>query len=117
MALRDVVYGPHERNRLDVFTPASTTAARLANAGFYPRRLLAAALQGRLGVIAAPFIANGMAAGDLATLCPQTTIRAASPTRLNGDQLCGKAAGGLSVNRDRLALAGTLLAVTSRRGA
>ena len=105
---RDVVYGPRERNRLDVFTPAGVAPASGWPAlvfihGGYWQRLY----KDDWSVIAAPFIANGMAAVILGyTLCPQTTIRGIADEIETAISYVWKAAGGLSVNRDRLALAG-----------
>ena len=105
---RDVVYGPHERNRLDVFTPAGAPPPHgwptlvFIHGGYWQRLY-----KDDWSVIAAPFIANGMAAVILGyTLCPQTTIRGIADEIETAISYVWKAAGGLSVNRDRLTLAG-----------
>ena len=105
---RDVVYGPRERNRLDIFTPAGAMPA-----GGWPTLIF---IHGgswqRLykddwSVIAAPFVANGMAAVIPGyTLCPQTTIRGIADEIEAAIGYVWKAAGGLSINREQLTLAG-----------
>jgi len=106
--LRDVVYGPGARNRLDVFTPpgappAGGWPALVFIHGGYWQRLY----KDDWSVIAAPFVNNGMAAVILGyTLCPQTTIRGIAGEIETAISYVWKAAAGLSLNRDRLTLAG-----------
>lgn len=106
--LRDVVYGPGERNRLDVFTPPGDPPsggwpALVFIHGGYWQRLY----KDDWSVIAAPFVANGMAAVILGyTLCPQTTVRGIAGEIETAIGYVWKAAGGLSLDRERLALAG-----------
>ena len=105
---RDVVYGPRERNRLDIFTPAGAMPAGgwptlIFIHGGYWQRLY----KDDWSVIAAPFIANGMAAVIPGyTLCPQTTIRGIADEIEAAIGYVWKAAGGLSINREQLTLAG-----------
>ena len=105
---RDVVYGPRERNRLDIFTPAGAMPAGgwptlIFIHGGYWQRLY----KDDWSVIAAPFVANGMAAVIPGyTLCPQTTIRGIADEIEAAIGYVWKAAGGLSINREQLTLAG-----------
>lgn len=106
--VRDAVYGPSERCRLDVFTPKGTPPASGWPAlvfihGGYWQRLS----KDDWSVIAAPFVANGMAAVIVGyTLCPQTTIRGIAGEIEAAVSYVGKASAGLSLNREKLALAG-----------
>ena len=106
--IRDAVYGSKERNRLDVFTPkgkppASGWPALIFIHGGYWQRLS----KDDWSVIAAPFVANGMAAVIVGyTLCPQTTIRGIAGEIGAAMSYVWKAAAGLDLNREKLALAG-----------
>ena len=106
--VRDAVYGPRERNRLDVFAPngeppATGWPALVFIHGGYWQRLS----KEDWSVIAAPFVANGMAAVIVGyTLCPQTTIRGIAGEIEAAVSYVWKAAAGLDLNRDKLALAG-----------
>lgn len=106
--VRDAVYGSSERRRLDVFMPkgkppANGWPALIFIHGGYWQRLS----KDDWSVIAAPFVANGMAAVILGyTLCPQTTIRGIAGEIEAAISYAWKAAGGLDLDRERLALAG-----------
>ena len=106
--VRDAVYGPLARNTLDVFTPngappASGWPALIFIHGGYWQRLS----KDDWSVIAAPFVANGMAAVVLGyTLCPQTTIRGIAGEIEAAVSHVWKAAAELNLNREKLALAG-----------
>ncbi len=105
---RDVSYGPLPRNRLDVFAPKS-----IAPTGGWPTLVfIHGGYWQRLSkedwsVIAAPFVANGMAAVIAGyTLCPQTTIRGIAGEIESAVAHVWKNASDLAINRDRIALAG-----------
>ena len=106
--VRDAVYGPKERNRLDVFTPNGAPPAQGWPAlifihGGYWQRLS----KDDWCVIAAPFVGNGMAAVIVGyTLCPQTTIRGIAGEIEAAVSYVWTAAAGLALNREKLALAG-----------
>jgi len=106
--VRDAVYGSRERNRLDVFAPngeppATGWPALVFIHGGYWQRLS----KEDWSVIAAPFVTNGMAAVIVGyTLCPQTTIRGIAGEIEAAVGYVWKAAAGLGLNRDKLALAG-----------
>ena len=106
--VRDAVYGPLVRNTLDVFTPngtppASGWPALIFIHGGYWQRLS----KDDWSVIAAPFVANGMAAVIVGyTLCPQTTIRRIAGEIEAAVSYVWTAAAGLDLNREKLALAG-----------
>ena len=105
---RDVPYGPLARNTLDVFTPNGTPSASGWPAlifihGGYWQRLS----KDDWSVIAAPFVANGMAAVIVGyTLCPQTTIRGIAGEIEAAVSHVWKAAAELNLNCEKLALAG-----------
>ena len=106
--VRDAVYGSSERSRLDVFTPKGTPPEKgwptlIFIHGGYWQRLS----KNDWSVIAAPFVANGMAAVIVGyTLCPQTTIRGIAGEVEAAISYVWKAACGLDLNREKLALAG-----------
>ena len=106
--VRDVVYGALPRNTLDVFTPQGTPPAHgwptlIFIHGGYWQRLS----KDDWSVIAAPFVANGMAAVIVGyTLCPQTTIRGIAGEIEAAVSYVWKAAAELNLNREKLALAG-----------
>ncbi len=106
--VRDAVYGALPRNTLDVFTPQGTPTAHgwptlIFIHGGYWQRLS----KDDWSVIAAPFVANGMAAVIVGyTLCPQTTIRGIAGEIEAAVSYVWKAATGLNLNREKLALAG-----------
>ena len=106
--VRDAVYGALPRNTLDVFTPQGTPPAHgwptlIFIHGGYWQRLS----KDDWSVIAAPFVANGMAAVIVGyTLCPQTTIRGIAGEIEAAVSYVWKAATGLNLNREKLALAG-----------
>lgn len=106
--VRDAMYGPLPRNTLDVFTPKGTAPASGWPAlifihGGYWQRLS----KDDWSVIAAPFVANGMAAVIVGyTLCPQTTIRGIAGEIETAISHVWKAAAALELNREKLALAG-----------
>ena len=106
--VRDALYGPLPRNTLDVFTPKGTPPAHgwptlIFIHGGYWQRLS----KDDWSVIAAPFVANGMAAVIVGyTLCPQTTIRGIAGEVEAAISHVWKAATGLNLNREKLALAG-----------
>ena len=106
--VRDAAYGPLARNTLDVFTPKGTPPASGWPAlifihGGYWQRLS----KDDWSVIAAPFVTNGMAAIIVGyTLCPQTTIRGIASEIEAAIGHVWKAASELSLNREKLALAG-----------
>ena len=105
---RDVPYGPLARNTLDVFTPngarpASGWPTLIFIHGGYWQRLS----KDDWSVIAAPFVANGMAAVIVGyTLCPQTSIRGIAGEAEAAVSHVWKAAAELHLNREKLALAG-----------
>ncbi len=105
---RDVAYGPLPRNRFDVFAPKGIAPvggwpALVFIHGGYWQRLS----KEDWSVIAAPFVANGMAAVILGyTLCPQTTIRGIASEVETAITLLWNNAHDLAINRDRIALAG-----------
>lgn len=105
---RDVAYGPLPRNRFDVFAPK-----RIAPAGGWPTLVfIHGGYWQRLSkedwsVIAAPFVASGMAAVILGyTLCPQTSIRGIAGEIESAVTHLWNNALDLTINRDRIALAG-----------
>lgn len=105
---RDVAYGPLERNRFDVFMPQGAAPAGgwptfvFIHGGYWQRLS-----KDDWSVIAAPFVANGMAAVILGyTLCPQTTIRGIAGEIESAIAYVWHHAAELSINRDRLSLAG-----------
>ena len=106
--VRDAVYGSLARNTLDVFTPNGAPPAQgwptlIFIHGGYWQRLS----KNDWSVIAAPFVANGMAAAVVGyTLCPQTTIRGIAGEIEAAVSYLWRAARGLDWNRERLALAG-----------
>ena len=106
--VRDAAYGPLARNTLDVFTskgtpPANEWPALLFIHGGYWQRLS----KDDWSVIAAPFVANGMAAVIVGyTLCPQTSIRGIAGEIEAAVSYVWNAAEELNLNRDKLALAG-----------
>ena len=106
--VRNAVYGPRSRNTLDVFTPngtppASGWPALIFIHGGYWQRLS----KDDWSVIAAPFVANGMAAVIVGyTLCPQNTIRGIAGEIEAAVSYVWTAAAGLDLNREKLALAG-----------
>ena len=107
-AALDVPYGPLARNTLDVFTPngvppASGWPALIFIHGGYWQRLS----KDDWSVIAAPFVANGMAAVIVGyTLCPQTSIRGIAGEVEAAVSHVWKAAAELNLNREKLTLAG-----------
>ena len=106
--VRDAEYGPLARNTLDMFTPKSTSPANgwptlIFIHGGYWQRLS----KDDWSVIAAPFVANGMAAVIVGyTLCPQTTIRGIAGEIEAAVSYVWNAAKSLNLNREKLALAG-----------
>ena len=106
--VRDTAYGPLARNRLDVFTPkgmspASGWPALIFIHGGYWQRLS----KDDWSVIAAPFVANGMAAVIVGyTLCPQTIIRGIAGEIEAAVSYVWKTAAGINLNREKIALAG-----------
>ena len=106
--VRDAAYGALARNTLDVFTPngappANGWPALIFIHGGYWQRLC----KDDWSVIAAPFVANGMAAVIVGyTLCPQTTIRGIAGEIEVAVSHVWKAAAELNLNREKLALAG-----------
>jgi arylformamidase len=106
--VRDVAYGPLARNTLDVFTPqgappASGWPALIFIHGGYWQRLS----KDDWSVIAAPFVASGMAAVIVGyTLCPHTTIRGIAGEVEAAISHVWKQATALNLNREKLALAG-----------
>lgn len=105
---RNVAYGELPRNTLDVFTPkgdapTSGWPTLVFIHGGYWQRLS----KDDWSVIAAPFVANGMAAVIVGyTLCPQTTIRGIAGEIEAAIAHVWRNANALNINRDRLALAG-----------
>ena len=105
---RDVAYGSLPRNRLDVFTPTDAAPAGgwptlvFIHGGYWQRLS-----KDDWSVIAAPFVANGMAAVIVGyTLCPQTTIRGIAGEIESAVAHLWTHAPDLTINRDRIALAG-----------
>lgn len=105
---RDVAYGPRERNRIDTFTPQGAAPAGgwptlvFIHGGYWQRLY-----KDDWSVIAAPFVANGMAAAIIGyTLCPQTTIRGIAGEVEAAITHLWREAQSLALNRDRFALAG-----------
>jgi arylformamidase len=105
---RDVAYGPLPRNLLDVFTPNGEAPANgwptlIFIHGGYWQRLA----KDDWSVVAAPFVANGMAAVIVGyTLCPQTTIRGIAGEIEAAVSHVWKHAEALKLNRNNIALAG-----------
>lgn len=106
--VRDVVYGARERNRLDVFAPQGAPPANgwptlIFIHGGYWQRLS----KDDWSVIAAPFVASGMAAVIVGyTLCPQTTIRGIAGEVEAAVSHVWTHADTFRLDRDHLALAG-----------
>ena len=106
--VRDAAYGVLPRNKLDVFTPNGAPPAHgwptlIFIHGGYWQRLA----KHDWSVIAAPFIANGMAAVIVGyTLCPQTTIRGIAGEIEAAISHVWMQAAELNLNREKLALAG-----------
>ena len=106
--VRDAAYGPLARNTLDVFTPKGAAPANGWPAlifihGGYWQRLS----KDDWSVVAAPFIANGIAAVIVGyTLCPQTTIRGITGEIEAAISHVWKHASELGLNREKVALAG-----------
>lgn len=105
---RDVAYGPLARNRFDVFTPQGAAPTGgwptfvFIHGGYWQRLS-----KEDWSVIATPFVANGMAAVILGyTLCPQTTIRGIAGEIESAIAHVWHHATALSINRDRVSLAG-----------
>jgi arylformamidase len=105
---RDVAYGPLPRNLLDVFTPSGEAPENgwptlIFIHGGYWQRLA----KDDWSVVAAPFVANGMAAVIVGyTLCPQTTIRGIAGEIEVAVSHVWKHAEALTLNRNNIALAG-----------
>jgi arylformamidase len=105
---RNLAYGPQPRNRLDVFAPNGTPPetgwpALIFIHGGYWQYLS----KDDWSVIAAPFVANGMAAVIVGyTLCPQTTIRGIASEVEAAVSHVFKHATHLNLDREKLALAG-----------
>jgi len=106
--VRDAAYGPLARNTLDVFAPqgappASGWPTLIFIHGGYWQRLS----KDDWSVVAAPFIANGIAAVIVGyTLCPQTTIRGITGEIEAAISHVWKHASELGLNREKVALAG-----------
>ena len=106
--VRDAAYGPLPRNTLDVFSPKGTPPlggwpTLIFIHGGYWQRLS----KDDWSVIAAPFVANGVAAVIVGyTLCPQTTIRGIASEIEAAVSYVWNNAVALSLNREKLALAG-----------
>lgn len=105
---RNVAYGPLPRNHFDVFTPTGVAPASgwqtlvFIHGGYWQRLS-----KEDWSVIAAPFVANGMAALILGyTLCPQTTIRGIASEIESAVTHLWKHAPDLAIDRDGIALAG-----------
>ena len=106
--VRDAMYGPLPRNHLDVFLPKGTPpehgwpALIFIHGGYWQHTAKA-----DWSVVAAPFVANGMAAVIVDyTLCPQTTLRGIAGEMEAAVSYIWKSGNDLSLNRDKLALAG-----------
>ena len=105
---RDVAYGPLPRNRFDVFAPKGAAPpggwpTLVFIHGGYWQRLS----KDDWSVIAAPFVANGMAAVITGyTLCPQTTIRGIAGEIESAIAYLWRNSTELAINRDRISLAG-----------
>ena len=105
---RDVTYGPLPRNRFDVFAPEGAAPpggwpTLVFIHGGYWQRLS----KDDWSVIAAPFVANGMAAVIVGyTLCPQTTIRGITGEIESAVAYLWNNATDLAINRDHISLAG-----------
>jgi arylformamidase len=105
---RDVRYGDMPRNLIDVFTPQG--AAPLSGwptlvfiHGGYWQWLS----KDDWSVIAAPFVAQGMAAAIVGyTLCPQTTIRGIASEIETAIAMLWRDTKTLHIHRDRIAVAG-----------
>ncbi len=105
---RDVRYGEMPRNLIDVFTPQSAAPANgwptlvFIHGGYW--QWLS---KDDWSVIAAPFVAQGMAAAIVGyTLCPQTTIRGIASEIETAIALLWRDANVLHINRERIAVAG-----------
>ncbi len=105
---RDVRYGEMPRNLLDVFTPQGAAPANgwptliFIHGGYW--QWLS---KDDWSVIAAPFVAQGMAAAIVGyTLCPQTTIRGIASEIEAAIAMLWRNAKTLNINRDRIAVAG-----------
>ena len=105
---RDVTYGPLPRNRFDVFAPKGAAPpdgwpTLVFIHGGYWQRLS----KDDWSVIAAPFVANGMAAVITGyTLCPQTTIRGIAGEIESAIAYLWRNSTELAINRERISLAG-----------
>jgi arylformamidase len=106
--VRDRAYGPLPRNTLDVFTPTGAPPATgwptlIFIHGGYWQRLS----KDDWSVVAAPFVANGMAAVIVGyTLCPQTTIRGIAGEIEAAVSHVWTHAAELTLNREKIALVG-----------
>lgn len=105
---RDVAYGPLPRNCYDVFTPQGAAPAGgwptlfFIHGGYWQRLY-----KDDWSVIAAPFVAQGMAAVIVGyTLCPQTSIRGIAGEIESAIAHVWQHASAFGMARDRLALAG-----------
>ncbi len=106
--VRDVAYGPLPRNCFDVFMPTGAAPAGgwptlvFIHGGYWQRLS-----KDDWSVVAAPFVANGMAAVIAGyTLCPQTTLRGIAGEIESAVAHLWNNASALAINRDRIALAG-----------
>ena len=105
---RDVAYSPGERNRYDVFLPSEP----VPHAGWPTLIFIHGGYWQFLSkddwsVVAAPFVANGMAAVILGyTLCPETTIRGIATEIELAIAHIWHDATELGINRELLALTG-----------
>ena len=105
---RNVAYGQLPRNCFDVFAPKGAAPSTgwptlvFIHGGYWQRLS-----KDDWSVIAAPFVANGMAAVIVGyTLCPQTTIRGIAGEIESAVAHVWNRAPDLAINRDRIALAG-----------
>jgi arylformamidase len=105
---RDVRYGNMPRNLMDVFTPQGIAPAQgcptlvFIHGGYW--QWLS---KDDWSVIAAPFVANGMAAAIVGyTLCPETTIRGIASEVEAAIATLWRGADALHIDRDRIAVAG-----------
>jgi arylformamidase len=105
---RDVRYGELSRNLIDVFTPKG----RVPEHGWPTLIFIHGGYWQWLSkddwsVIAAPFVAHGMAAAIVGyTLCPQTTIRGITSEIETAIAMLWRDAKKLHINRERIAIAG-----------
>jgi arylformamidase len=105
---RDVRYGDMPRNLIDVFTPQGIAPAQgwptlvFIHGGYW--QWLS---KDDWSVIAAPFVAHGMAAAIVGyTLCPATTIRGIANEIETAITVLWRDADALHINRDHIAVAG-----------